>query len=78
VPSDQFDRVYLDDMVQDHVSTVCEFESASQSLSDEKLKKFADKTLPTLRKHLQMARDLDAKCSSPATSSAMATPPPAP
>jgi putative membrane protein len=80
---DQFDRVYLDGMVQDHSSTVSEFESASQSLTDEKLKKFADKTLPTLRKHLQMARDLDAKYSgqntnAPTATSAMATPPTTP
>jgi len=76
ISGDQFDRVYLDGLVQDHTSAVSEFESASQSLSDEKLKKFADKTLPTLRKHLQMARDLDAKYGTP-NASAMATPPPA-
>jgi putative membrane protein len=83
IPSDQFDRAYLDGMVQDHSSTVSEFEAASQSLTDEKLKKFADKTLPTLRKHLQMVRDLDAKYSgqntnTPSANSAMVTPPTAP
>jgi putative membrane protein len=82
-PSDQFDRAYLDGLVMDHSATVSEFEAASQSLTDEKLKKFADKTLPTLRKHLQMVRDLDARYSgqntnAPSSSSAMATPPTTP
>jgi putative membrane protein len=54
----QFDQVYLSDMVSDHVQAVNVFETASQSLSDLKLKKFADKTLPTLRKHSKMAQEL--------------------
>jgi putative membrane protein len=82
-PSDQFDRAYLDGMVMDHSATVSEFEAASQSLTDQKLKKFADKTLPTLRKHLQMVRDLDARyngqnTNAPSANSAMATPPTTP
>ena len=83
IPSDQFYRDYLDGMVMDHTATVSEFEAASQSLTDEKLKKFADKTLPTLRKHLQMVRDVDARytglnTNTPSATSAMTSPPTTP
>jgi putative membrane protein len=58
---DQFDQVYLSDMVGDHVQAVGEFETASQNLSDPDLKKFAIKTLPTLQKHSKMAQELNDK-----------------
>ena len=44
----QFDQAYLNDMAGDHAQAVSEFETASQSLTDPDLKKFAGKTLPTL------------------------------
>jgi putative membrane protein len=58
---DQFDQAYLSDMVSDHTQAVGEFETASQSLSDPDLKKFATKTLPTLQKHSKMAQELNDK-----------------
>jgi putative membrane protein len=54
----QFDQAYVDGMVRDHTVAIGEFENASQTLSDPALKKFATKTLPTLRKHAGMAHDL--------------------
>jgi putative membrane protein len=57
----QFDQVYLSDMAGDHTQAVSEFETASQSLSDPDLKKFATKTLPTLQKHSKMAQELNDK-----------------
>ena len=63
---DQFDRAYLSDMVSDHTQAVGEFETASQSLSDPDLKKFAEKTLPTLQKHSKMAQELNDKYNPPA------------
>jgi putative membrane protein len=54
----QFDQTYLDDMVTDHAKAVDLFASASKGLTDAKLKKFAGKTLPTIRKHSMMAQDL--------------------
>ncbi|HSY09336.1 MAG TPA: DUF4142 domain-containing protein [Candidatus Dormibacteraeota bacterium] len=63
--SDQFERAYLSDMVSDHTQAVGEFETASQSLSDPKLKKFAGKTLPTLQKHSKMAQELNEKYNAP-------------
>ena len=62
---DQFDQVYLSDMVSDHAQAVSEFETASQSLSDPDLKKFATKTLPTLQKHSKMAQELNDKYNTP-------------
>jgi putative membrane protein len=74
---EQFDQAYLSDMVRDHIQTVNEFETASQSLSDPNLKKFAEKTLPTLKKHTQMAQELNDKYNAPNTTnqpSSTATP----
>jgi putative membrane protein len=62
---DQFDQAYLSDMVSDHAQAVGEFETASQSLSDPDLKKFAAKTLPTLQKHSKMAQELNDQYNTP-------------
>jgi putative membrane protein len=62
---DQFDQGYLSDMAGDHIQAVSEFETASQSLSDPDLKKFATKTLPTLQKHSKMAQELNDKYNPP-------------
>jgi putative membrane protein len=61
----QFDQAYLSDMAGDHIQAVSEFETASQSLSDQDLKKFATKTLPTLQKHSNMAQELNDKYNAP-------------
>jgi putative membrane protein len=71
-----FDQAYVSDMVSDHAATVSEFETASQSLSDAKLKKFADKTLPTLRHHSMMAQELNDQLNSPAGTSVTNQPSP--
>ncbi len=63
---DQFDHAYLSVMTADHVAAVSEFESAANTLSDPNLKKFAQKTLPTLRHHYEMVRELDNKYGVPA------------
>jgi len=52
-----FDRAYVAAMVADHKEDVAEFERASKS-SDPDVKAFAVKTLPTLREHLKMAKQL--------------------
>lgn len=54
----QFDQSYAAEMVNDHTNAINEFSAATQSLSDKKLTKFADKTLPALRKHYEKAEDL--------------------
>lgn len=57
----EFDKEYLEDMISDHESTIALFAKYSLNASDTVLKSFADKTQPTLREHLKMARDLRAK-----------------
>jgi putative membrane protein len=47
-----FDKAYVNAMVDDHKKTVSMFEDASKNLKDADLKAFVDKTLPTLKSHL--------------------------
>jgi putative membrane protein len=54
-----FDKAYMDAMVKDHVEDVKEFEKASKAPGDSAVKTFASSTLPTLKEHLQMAREID-------------------
>jgi len=48
-----FDKAYVDKMVADHKATVDMFEDASKKLKDADLKAFVDKTLPTIKGHLE-------------------------
>jgi putative membrane protein len=57
----EFDKEYLEDMISDHEATMVLFGKQSQFGKDAAIKAFADKTLPALRDHLKMARDLRAK-----------------
>ena len=54
----QFQDAYVTAMNDDHVAAITEFETAAQYLGDAPLKKYAEQTLPTLRKHLEMAQHL--------------------
>jgi len=54
-----FDKAYADHMAKDHSKAVALFESASKS-SDPELAAFAQKTLPTLQEHKQLADNLRA------------------
>jgi putative membrane protein len=56
-----FDKAYVDMMVQAHAKDIEMFRQASTQLSDAELKAFASKTLPTLEKHLDQARSLAGK-----------------
>ncbi|MBI3653058.1 MAG: DUF4142 domain-containing protein [Acidobacteria bacterium] len=58
-----FDREYMKYMVEDHVKDVAMFEKEAKTGKDADIKAFAEKTLPTLKEHLQMARDTNAKVS---------------
>ena len=53
-----FDRAYMNHMVEDHEKDVAEFESYAKNGKNDQLRTFARKTLPTLREHLKMARDI--------------------
>ncbi len=53
---DQFDRMYMQHMVQDHKKDVADFQKEANSGKDQQVKQFAQQTLPTLKEHLQMAQ----------------------
>lgn len=59
---ESFDRNYMSQMgVSAHEDTVELFRDASQNAKDPDVKAFATKTLPSLEKHLEMARTLHQK-----------------
>jgi len=54
-----FDKAYMKMMVDDHQKTVDKFEKASKNSKDAELKAWVDKTLPTLRMHLDSAKAIN-------------------
>ncbi|PYK59733.1 MAG: hypothetical protein DME43_07915 [Verrucomicrobia bacterium] len=55
------DKDYMDAMVKDHEKDLAAFEKEAKNGSDPKVKSFADKTAKTVREHLEMAKEIDAK-----------------
>ncbi|MGI4020064.1 MAG: DUF4142 domain-containing protein [Janthinobacterium lividum] len=56
-----FDKGYVDAMVEDHDKDVKLFTDASKDLKDADLKAFATTTLPTLKMHQTMIKAIDKK-----------------
>jgi len=54
----EFDREYVRMMVDDHNQDIADFGAKASSEPRDELSAFAEQTLPTLRKHLQMAQAL--------------------
>lgn len=54
-----FDKAYIDQMVDDHQKTVKLFEDGQKNVKDVEIKAFIDKTLPVLRSHLDHIKSLD-------------------
>jgi putative membrane protein len=57
---DAFDRAYLQHIIQEHEEAIGHFTKEAQAGKNSQLKAYASKVLPTLREHLQRARDLAA------------------
>ena len=55
------DKDYMSMMVKDHEKDLAEFEKEASNGTNKDVKRFADKTAGVIRKHLQMAKDIDAK-----------------
>lgn len=53
-----FDKTFLSEAVRDHKKDISEFEDASKTAKDPDVRAFADRTLPTLRTHLERAQAL--------------------
>ena len=56
-----FDTAFVNDEVRDHRQAIATFQKEAQSGQDPALKDFAQKTLPMLRQHLQMAQSLNSQ-----------------
>jgi len=54
-----FDQAYSQDMLRDHEADVAMFRKEATSGQDPALKAFAQKTVPTLQQHLQLAQALN-------------------
>jgi putative membrane protein len=54
----EFDRAYIDEMLNDHRTDVSEFRKEAKNGTDPDVKSFANKTLPTLEEHLSTAESL--------------------
>lgn len=52
----EFDKMYMTHMVEDHEKDVAAFDKASTSATDADLKAWAGRTLPTLKEHLEQAK----------------------
>ena len=53
-----FDKAYIEDMVKDHKSDLAAFEKEVNSGGDPEAKAVAEKALPIIREHLQMAQQI--------------------
>jgi putative membrane protein len=56
-----FDKAYVDAMVDDHEHDVKDFQEQANEGKDADLKAFAAKTLPVIQHHLQMIKEIKAK-----------------
>ena len=54
----EFDREYVRAALKHHQKDVQQFEQAARKVEDQELKAWVEKTLPTLREHLQTAQSL--------------------
>ena len=55
---EQFDRAYMEQMVKDHERTLKMLQDASKNAKDPELKQAAEKAVPDVQKHLQMAKQI--------------------
>lgn len=56
-----FDKMFIPMMIDDHEKDINEFKKAATDNSNAKVKDFAAKTLPTLKKHLDRAKMIKSK-----------------
>lgn len=59
-----FDKSYMDEMVKDHEKDVAAFEKEAKNGQDADVKAWAKQTLPTLKSHLKMAKEVQKKVDS--------------
>ena len=57
----EFDREYMEAMVDDHEKAVNDVERKAENADNPEIRQWASKTLPTLRQHLERARQIQQK-----------------
>ena len=57
----EFDRVYAEGQVEDHTAVVAAFQDEITNGTDADVKAFAEKHLPTIQHHLEMARQMQSQ-----------------
>jgi putative membrane protein len=57
----EFDREFMKTMVAEHAKAVSEYERAANQATNPEVKQYASQTLPTLRDHLKLAREVASK-----------------
>lgn len=57
----KLDRMYVQHMIDDHKRDIAKFQEQASGGAAPQVKAFAQKTLPTLQEHLQMAQDTMSK-----------------
>lgn len=67
IKGSEFDTRYIEQQVKAHEESVSLFTNASKNLKNPELKKFAEKTLPTLKKHQEHVKMLDKRGDRPGT-----------
>jgi putative membrane protein len=57
----EWDKEWIDDMVEMHEKDVKKFEEAQNDVADPELKTMVSEALPVLRSHLDMTKQIKAK-----------------
>lgn len=60
-----FDRQYIKEMVLDHEKDADAFDREARTGEDPSVRSLASRSLPTIREHLRMAKDLDTNMNAP-------------
>jgi putative membrane protein len=56
-----FEKEYIEALIKDHKTDIDKFEKEAAKAKDPDIKNFVDQTLPTLKHHLEMAEQIQAK-----------------
>ena len=59
----EFDRAYMDEMVNDHKKDIAAFEKQAEDGQNAQVKEWAKKMLPTLKEHLNLAQSAEKRVS---------------
>jgi putative membrane protein len=70
----QFDREFINEMVKRHEEAISRFENQMRSGRDAQAKSYAANAIPSLREHLRIAREIEARLASGRSATGMDEP----